>query len=75
MKEANLIFKNLMKEQYIVFGQKGQFIVSAESSIRAIQNVIAETETVAKDWNCHIFKSYPQKLQTKILNDFRTIIL
>jgi hypothetical protein len=65
----------LFDTQFLVFGKLGQFIVLAENYTRAIQKVISETDTTATNWNCHIFKSYPQKLQTKILNDFRTIIL
>ena len=64
-----------MNDKYLVFGKLGQYIVSAESYVRAIQSVIAETNSVAFDWKCHIFNSYPEKLQTKIVNDFRTIIL
>lgn len=64
-----------MNDKYLVFGKLGQYIVSAESYVRAIQAVITETNSVAFDWKCHIFNSYPEKLQAKIINDFRTIIL
>lgn len=64
-----------MTDKFIVFGKSGQYIVTAESFIRAIQAVIAQTNTVALDWNCHALKGYPKKYRAKILNDFRTIIL
>jgi len=64
-----------MTDKFIVFGRLGQYIVNAESFIRAIQAVIIETNTVALDWNCHALKGYPEKYQAKILGDFRTIIL
>lgn len=64
-----------MNEKYIVFGKLGQYIVTAESWVRAIQIVIAKTDSVAFDWNSHIFNSYPEKLQIRIINDSRTIIL
>jgi hypothetical protein len=65
----------MMTDKFIVFGKSGQYIVTAESFIRAIQAVIAQTNTVALDWNCHALKGYPEKYQAKILGDFRTIIL
>ena len=64
-----------MQDKFIVFGRLGQFVVTAESFIRAIQAVIAETNTIAYDWNCHNLSGYPKKYQDKILADFRTIIL
>ena len=61
-------------KKYIIAARKQQFIVDAENEFRAIQAVIAATDLFAYDVDiCHLFDSYPVKLQTRLLT--RSIIL
>jgi hypothetical protein len=55
-------------KKYIIAARKQQYIVDAENEFRAIQAVIAATDLFACDVDiCHLFDSYPVKLQTRLL--------
>lgn len=61
-------------KKYIIAARKQQYIVEAENEFRAIQAVIAATDLYARDVDiCHLFDSYPLKLQNRLL--FNSIIL
>jgi hypothetical protein len=53
--------------RYIVFNRTGQYIVTTDSLVRAIQSVLMVTDTVAREWTCHRLDSYPAKLQTRLI--------
>jgi len=57
-------------KKYIIAARKQQYIVNAENEFRAIQAVIAETDLYAADIDiCHLFSSYPLKLQNRLLTN------
>lgn len=59
--------------QYIVFRRGYQFIVNAESVVRAIQTAMLQAGGVASDWTCHQFSSYPQHLQARLTRESITL--
>ncbi len=58
---------------YIVFGNLGQFIVDAETTIRAIQAAILNGGGLASDWVAHDFSQYNQKLQARLRSESTAI--
>jgi hypothetical protein len=57
-------------KQYIVWqGKAAEYLVVADSAIRAIQTVLEHTDTVAASWEVATLDSYSIKAQTKILNN------
>jgi len=63
------LFKGRFMNQYIVFRAGGQYIVSAETSVRAVQAVILEIGGFAKDWNVHNLSDYNPKLRARVIAD------
>ncbi len=52
---------------YIVFrAGHGQFIVQAETLVRAIQSVLMRADGVARDWTAHDLSTYPAHLQARL---------
>jgi len=53
---------------FLVFrpGCKGHYVVRAETWIRAIQAMIAVTDTVARDWTAQRLSDYPEHLQVRL---------
>jgi hypothetical protein len=62
-------------KQYIVFNAaKLQFIVTEESWVRAIQAVLAHTDSLGQpfasdSFTAHALSQYPAKYQSKLLSD------
>ena len=55
---------------YIVFrAGYGQYIVQAETLVRAIQSVLMRAEGFARDWIAHDLSTYPQHLQTRLIRE------
>ena len=53
--------------EFVVFAPRlGHYVVTADTWIRAIQSVIARTDTVARDWQAHQLSGYPQHLQARL---------
>lgn len=53
--------------EFVVFApRRGHYVVTAETWVRAIQAVIARTDTVARDWQAHRMDEYPQHLQARL---------
>lgn len=59
--------------RYIVFRRGYQYIVHAESVVRAIQTAMLHGGGVADDWVCHQFSSYPQHLQARLTRESVTL--
>jgi hypothetical protein len=53
---------------FLVFrpGCKGHYVVRAETWIRAVQAMIAVTDTVARDWTAQRLSDYPERLQVRL---------
>jgi hypothetical protein len=52
---------------YIVFRPgHGQYIVQAETLVRAIQSVLIRADGFARDWIAHDLSTYPQHLQDRL---------
>ncbi len=55
---------------YIVFRRShGQYIVQAETLIRAIQSVLMIADGFARDWTAHDLSTYPAHLQSRLLRE------
>lgn len=59
-------------QQFIVFrniypNAGAQYIVKAETYVRAIQAVLAATDTVADGWIAHKLNSYNPKIQSRLI--------
>lgn len=54
---------------YIVWQGKEEYLVVADSAVRAIQTVLEHTDTVAANWHVSTLDSYSIKAQTKIINN------
>ncbi len=57
---------------YIVFGKLGQYIVSAESWVRAIQSVLEHTDTLgqcfaADNWTAHRLSNYNPAMRARLI--------
>lgn len=52
--------------QFIVFKPGAQFIVEAETMVRAIQSAILHSGGLARDWTAHRLSTYPQHLQIRL---------
>lgn len=59
--------------KYIVFGAFGEYIVNAETPIRAIQEAIMQVGGTSIHWNAHLLSSYSEKHQ-KMLTANATIL-
>jgi hypothetical protein len=59
---------------YIVFrAGHAQYIVQAETRVRAVQAVLLRAEGLAHDWIAHELNSYPEHLQARLRRDSVTI--
>lgn len=58
---------------YIVFRRKQQFIVQAETLVRAVQAALLHSGGVASEWNCHALSTYPDHLQTRLIKESPTL--
>jgi hypothetical protein len=56
-------------KKFSVFGRLGMYIVEAENPIRAIQAVIAVTDSTAINWNAYMLSGYNLKMQQRIVAD------
>lgn len=57
-------------KQYIVFrARHGQYIVRAETAVRAVQAVLWIADGFACDWVCHRLETYPKHLQDRLLRE------
>jgi hypothetical protein len=55
---------------YIVFrAGYGQYIVQAETLVRAIQSVLMRADGFARDWTAHDLSTYPQHLQARLTRE------
>jgi hypothetical protein len=55
---------------YIVFrAGHGQYIVQAETLVRAIQSVLMRADGFARDWTAHDLSTYPQHLQARLVRE------
>ena len=59
--------------QYIVFRRGHQYIVHAETLVRAIQSAMLHAGGVASDWTCHRLDTYPLHLQARLTLESTTI--
>jgi hypothetical protein len=60
---------------YIVFrAGHGQYVVQAETLVRAIQSVILRAHGVARDWIAHDLSTYPQHLQDRLRRESVAIV-
>ena len=60
--------------KYIVFGKLGQYIVSAESWVRAIQAVLEHTDNIGQPfaadyWQAHQLAHYNPTIRAKLVRD------
>lgn len=56
--------------QFVVFrAGYGQFVVTAETTVRAIQSVLLIADGFACDWICHRLNTYPAHLQARLLRE------
>lgn len=51
---------------FVVFGKRGQFLVNAESLVRAVQAAMLHAGGVASDWTAHKLSSYPFHLAARL---------
>ena len=59
---------------YIVFRPgHGQYIVQAETLVRAVQSVLMRADGVARDWTAHDLSTYPAHLQARLRRESVTI--
>ena len=58
---------------YVVFGKLGQYMVDAESLVRAVQTAMLHAGGFAKDWTAHVLASYPDHLQIRLLRETESI--
>lgn len=56
-------------KSFSVYGRKGQYIVEAENDIRAIQAVIAVTDSSSIDWNAYLLSEFKPEQQSRIVAD------
>lgn len=59
--------------QFIVFRRGHQFIVHAETLVRAIQSAMLHAGGVASDWTCHRLDTYPAHLQARLTLESTTL--
>ena len=55
---------------YIVFRRgHGQYIVQAETLVRAVQSVLMIADGFARDWIAHDLSTYPAHLQSRLMRE------
>lgn len=59
--------------KYIVFGTFGEYIVNADTPIRAIQEAMIQVGGTSINWNAHLLSSYSEKWQ-KMLSANATVL-
>jgi hypothetical protein len=60
-------------QDFIVFGKFGQFIVTAETWVRAVQVVVSQTNAYARDCYAHDLSGYNEKLRKRLLRESKRL--